>query len=82
MHAEQEQHYLTTAEAAQRLKVSAETVRAWVKAGKLAGVRIGPRAGFRVPSSDVERLLAGRPIFECGMAFVTRPLAEQEVRRA
>ncbi len=79
MHTEQE--YLTTAEAAQRLKVSAETVRAWTRSGKLAGVQIGRRAGFRIAASSVERLLAGQPVFECGTPFVNPPWPPTEEGR-
>jgi excisionase family DNA binding protein len=55
------QEYLTTAEAAARLRVADETVRVWLRTGKLAGTRLNRRAGYRIPASEVERLLQGHP---------------------
>ena len=54
---------LTTAEAAARLRVSVYTVIRWIKQGKLRGVLVGGsrRAGWRIPASEVERLLRGEP---------------------
>ncbi len=75
---EQAERFLTTAEAAQRLKVSDETVRAWVRSGKLDGVQIGRRAGFRISAASVKRLLTGRPRFECGTPFQSAPVAPAE----
>ena len=51
---------LTVAEAAERLRVDPETVRVWLRTGKLGGTRIGgKRAGWRIPESEVERVLRG-----------------------
>jgi excisionase family DNA binding protein len=46
---------LTVPEAAQRLKVNAETVRRWLREGVLTGVKLGKRQ-WRVRTSDLERL--------------------------
>jgi excisionase family DNA binding protein len=52
----------TIAEVAQRLRVHTNTVHNWLRAGKLAGYRPGgPRGGWRITASDIERLMnAGR----------------------
>ncbi len=51
---------LTVAEAAARLKISQETVRIWLRAGKLRGHRPGgDKIGWRIPASEVERVLRG-----------------------
>ena len=55
-----DEHVLTVAEAAQRLRVSQETIRRWLRDGQLHGVRIGStRVGWRIPESEVRRLLSG-----------------------
>lgn len=52
---------LTVDEVATRLRVHAETVRRWLRSGKLHGHLLGDRAGWRIPASEVERLLTGQP---------------------
>ena len=54
--------YLTVAEAAARLKVHQETVRRWLKAGRLRGTLLSGKAGWRIPAREVARVLAGEPI--------------------
>ena len=44
---------------ARRLAVAASTVRWWVRTGKLEAVRT-PAGGYRVPRSELERILATR----------------------
>jgi excisionase family DNA binding protein len=54
------EEYLTVNEAAARLKVTAETVRVWLRQGKLKGTRLGgTKAGYRIPGSEVVRILRG-----------------------
>ena len=54
---------LTVPEVATRLKISPLTVRQWLREGKLKGVRLGgPRIGWRVPASEMERVLHGEPL--------------------
>jgi excisionase family DNA binding protein len=50
---------LKVPEVARRLRVSAETVRRWLRDGELRGVRFSDRGGWRVLSSEVERKLRG-----------------------
>ncbi|HZQ37077.1 MAG TPA: helix-turn-helix domain-containing protein [Dehalococcoidia bacterium] len=46
---------LTVAEVAARLRLNPETVRRWLKAGRLRGYRLGgTKAGWRVRVSDLE----------------------------
>lgn len=51
---------LTVSEIAQRLKVSPETIRRWLRSGQLHGVHLSDRAGWRVPASEIDRFLAQR----------------------
>ncbi len=54
--------YLTVAEAAAELRVHPETVRVWLREGKLQGALVGgKRAGYRIPRSEIERVLRGEP---------------------
>ena len=51
--------HLTVPEAAKRLRVTEETVRRWLRIGKLKGKRLGgTKAGYRIPEAKVEGLLA------------------------
>jgi len=51
---------LTVAEVAERLRINPETVRVWIRSGKVKGIRIGgDRIGYRIPESEVERILQG-----------------------
>lgn len=47
---------LTVAEVAKRLKVNVETVRRWLRSGRVKGVPLGDRAGWRIPKSELQRL--------------------------
>ena len=49
---------LKVPEVAEQLRVTEETVRRWLRSGKLTGRRLGPtKAGYRIPQSEVDRLL-------------------------
>ena len=49
---------LTVEEIADRVKVTQETVRRWLRGGRLPGLRLSDKAGWRVKASDLERFLA------------------------
>ena len=50
-------------EVAERLRVNPETVRVWLRTGKLKGVLIGGRkSGYRIPESEVRRVLSSGPV--------------------
>lgn len=49
--------FLTTSEVAKRYKVDTETVRTWIRSGRLPAINLTPngmRARFRVRESDLE----------------------------
>ncbi len=52
--------YLTVDEVAERLKVSAWTVRKWLRDSDLEGSYLSDRAGWRVPDGAIERFLQSR----------------------
>lgn len=58
--AEQPEHLWTVGEIAERLGVTDETVRRWLREKALAGVRLGKKAGWRVRESDLERFIRDR----------------------
>ncbi len=51
---------LTTQEVSDQLRVHIETVRKWVRTGRLRAIKLGPRSGNRIRESDLERFLAMR----------------------
>lgn len=51
---------LTVKQAAALLQVHIVTVQRWLRGGQIKGVRLGgTKAGWRIPESEVERLLRG-----------------------
>jgi excisionase family DNA binding protein len=49
-------------EVAERFGVHVETVRLWLRSGRLRGTLLmSKQAGYRIPASEVERLLTGQP---------------------
>ena len=54
-----EQRLLTVREVAERLRSSHETVRRWLRQGKLRGFRPGgTKLGYRVAESELQRFIA------------------------
>jgi excisionase family DNA binding protein len=53
---------LTVDEVATRLRVHAETIRRWIRAGTLRAISLGPRAGFRIAESDLRAFLDSRKL--------------------
>ena len=54
-----EQRLLTVREVAERLRSSPETVRRWLRQGKLRGFRPGGTTlGDRVPESELQRFIS------------------------
>lgn len=49
--------YLTVEQIAERLQVSVETVRGWLRRGLLAGSRIGGRGMWRVTESQLAAMM-------------------------
>ena len=49
--------WLTVEEIAERLKVTDQTVRRWLRSGSLVGRNFSGRTGYRVKESDLQRFL-------------------------
>ncbi len=55
-----EERLLTVREVAERIRSSPETVRRWLRQGRLRGFRPGgTKLGYRVLESDLQRFLSG-----------------------
>lgn len=52
-----EERLLTVAQVAEQLQVNPETVRRWLRSGKLRGISLGDRAGYRIPERELRRFL-------------------------
>ncbi len=53
-----DERLLTVAEVASRLRMNPETVRVWLRNGKLRGVMPGgDKIGYRIPEAEVRRIL-------------------------
>lgn len=48
---------LSTGAVAKRCGVTSQTIRDYIRSGRIKGYRIGPR-NYRIPLSEVERILA------------------------
>lgn len=53
----QERKFYTVDEVAEVVGVHAQTVRRWLRSGQLEGTLISRQAGYRIRSSEVDRLL-------------------------
>jgi excisionase family DNA binding protein len=52
------ERFITVQDAAEQLQVHPQTVRVWLREGKLRGRLIGGRkSGYRIPASEIDRLL-------------------------
>jgi excisionase family DNA binding protein len=51
------EEFLTVPDVAKMLAVSEETVRRWLRDGRLDGVMIGRRAGWRIRPESVTKML-------------------------
>lgn len=54
-----EKQYLTVPEVAEILSVTEETVRRWLRDGRLKGVLLSRRAGWRVRPESVTEMMEG-----------------------
>lgn len=55
-----DEELLKVEEISARFRVHPETVRRWIRTGRLKAIRLGSeRAGYRIPASEVERILRG-----------------------
>jgi excisionase family DNA binding protein len=51
------ERYLTVPEVAAQLSVTEETVRRWLRDGRLEGVLLSRKAGWRIRPESVEKML-------------------------
>ncbi len=49
--------YFTVKEVAERLKVHPQTVKDWLRAGKLEGVNFGGRTGWRITDAQLREFV-------------------------
>ena len=55
-----DERLLTVKEVAERLRANPQTIRKWLREGKLSGSMPGERSSaIRIPESEVTRLLSG-----------------------
>src|SRR4051794_40291166 len=55
--------WLTLVKGATRLQLTEDTIRRWCQSGKLQATLLSRRAGYRIPASEIDRLLiASRPM--------------------
>jgi excisionase family DNA binding protein len=52
-----ERQWITVEEAARLLGVHDQTVRRWLRAGRLQGTLLSRRAGYRIQRAEIERVL-------------------------
>ncbi len=55
----EQDRYLTVEQVSERLQVHEETVRRWLREGRLRGHLMSRRAGYRVRESEVDRFASG-----------------------
>jgi excisionase family DNA binding protein len=57
-----EERMYTVKQVAELFGANEETVRRWLRVGRIKGVMPGgQKLGYRIPASEVERLLRGEP---------------------
>ena len=57
----EEERLLTVKEVAERLRANPQTIRRWLREGRLEGVMPGgEKLGYRIPESEVRRILQGK----------------------
>ena len=56
-----EERWLTVSDIAERLQVDEQTVRRWIRDGKLVARQLGGKAGYRIRPADFEAYLEALP---------------------
>lgn len=50
----------TVPEVAERLRLHQQTIREWLRSGKIKGIRLGgTKAGWRIPAAEITRVERG-----------------------
>ena len=57
-----DERWLTVAQIAERLQVHQETVRRWLRDGRLEGRNLGGKGGYRVRERDLEAFMNADPL--------------------
>ena len=57
---ETQDRWLTVDEAAAQIQVHPETIRRWLRDGKVVGVLISRAGGYRIRQSELDRFLSDR----------------------
>jgi excisionase family DNA binding protein len=60
MERDEEREWLTVAQVAERLQLHEETIRRWIRDGRLPVLDLGKKAGFRIRPADLEAFIAER----------------------
>ena len=55
------EEWFTVEQIARRLQVHPDTVRRWLRDGRLRGRNFGGKTGYRVRASELEAFLEGEP---------------------
>ena len=58
------ERWLSVAEIADQLRVDEQTVRRWIRGGRLAARRLGSKAGYRIRPSDLQAFLDSLDVTE------------------
>jgi len=53
------ENWLTVDQVAERLQLHPDTVRLWLRAGRMKGTKLSRRAGYRIAESELQRVLTG-----------------------
>ena len=57
----EDERYMTVETVARRLAISEETIRRWLRSGRLRGIRLGERrAGWRISERDLDDFIRER----------------------
>jgi len=63
-----DERWLTVNDVAARLQVDEQTVRRWIRAGKLAARNLGGKAGYRIRPGDLAAYMDALPGAEEGVS--------------
>jgi excisionase family DNA binding protein len=61
--------WLTVAEIARLLQIDEQTVRRWIRAGRLPATNLGGKAGYRIEPNDLQGFLASLRAQEASKAL-------------
>ncbi len=53
------ENWLTVDQVAERMQLHPDTVRLWLRTGRIKGTKLSRRAGYRIPETELQRVLSG-----------------------